>query len=1154
MKHLFKTYLLFFVAFFYSDFLAASFFFPSLVSSPEPFSFKWLTKKSDSEYTKLLKSLLSKNKKSLAVFSSIEKKQNSKRKLSREKQRLELSEKKNPKDIKRLAAIGKELLKLERLIKELQLKKESLDKEIATLDSIADIHRPLQEDLKKLGKGHHLVYDKLKGRYISEDYLSQKTRDFIKFLTRLRSPSAFLKFTNIKKNLDLANLDRLSVFCDLNMEQVLSYEAVSSYDADIDILSLSYVHSRHQVRSVELLVEANKMEDRHLRQVEKINSQESERLFKFAIDNNISLPDHMLDYFSSYGFMRREQVSQMLNIFQKVYELEHRLEPEIWDFVKSLVSDYSIRAFSYLLDKGLFKQDLLKGNCSRENLCLFARIPAKILTSYHLSAYKYTVDVMLVDEDEHSWERKYLERSRYHPRFITHLRRPLDFKAMKFFIEQQSSVLRKKSEKGIFHIPKKLSLQSLRKVNEHQLEALIFAAKSGSSKTNLINYQYIKNRAQLTLHIAASEGGVNLSPKIITLFASHFESNVASLFIREKNHILDEESIKLLKTVTRTKQSLVLSTIERALKGNITDYSQFIKLAVRVNNTTQVEVVLLMLSELVFDLLEDYLDGFSIRLQLNVLKDAINTRDEDLILKVLKNIEFVKTKAMAKLAKALILSGKDFSSLAQVYVSRESLLEKVKVLDIQKAFEKVVIDDLGSEYRESMHDVVVDNKKIDHELSENPSLHQAFMSYDDPEKLAKVLVGQKKHLCKGKDCPNFVTLSDSGYFKCPVCTMSKCYYCMSRSHKGTCADFEKRGGILESSDFTGLANFSSGLSNMCYYNSILKMLAKLIADVPSFRSFFDPQQRIVVQSMSETHDEYLRRVRVQEILWEIIQAIHAGVDIDDDGLAQKTLEFIEVFLAVLNDHEIVLDTVVGRDQHDAQRILNLLFSMLDFDKSALALHIKSVVTPNKMDPRILSQEVVDVLPVEVTSSKSAQAALDQAWESESLSGENQYYLDDEDKKVDALKIIHPVNAPDVLFLQLKRFGYNYKGGLMRPHRITRKVTVSKYLKLLRYDPDDPLVLLEELTYERVSAVLHHGQTTIESGHYTSMTWEMKENQKEVLVCHNDRSVACRPSDSRSLADLHKKAYLLAYKLVSRKPIQDESAAKRGCRPSFRFSF
>ncbi|KAJ6255648.1 ubiquitin carboxyl-terminal hydrolase [Anaeramoeba flamelloides] len=131
--------------------------------------------------------------------------------------------------------------------------------------------------------------------------------------------------------------------------------------------------------------------------------------------------------------------------------------------------------------------------------------------------------------------------------------------------------------------------------------------------------------------------------------------------------------------------------------------------------------------------------------------------------------------------------------------------------------------------------------------------------------------------------------------------------------------------------------------------------------------------------------------------------------------------------------------------------------------------------------QIISQKVENffVISLEVKNKLKLQDSLDQYFQSEFLTGENQFYSEQLKKKVDAIKKTYVSSLPNYLILHLKRFEWDYN--LMKRFKINtkfkfpQKLNFSKYFKLNTVNNQD---------YNLNGIIVHWG--TSESGHYYSL--------------------------------------------------------------------
>ena len=276
----------------------------------------------------------------------------------------------------------------------------------------------------------------------------------------------------------------------------------------------------------------------------------------------------------------------------------------------------------------------------------------------------------------------------------------------------------------------------------------------------------------------------------------------------------------------------------------------------------------------------------------------------------------------------------------------------------------------------------------------NTKLEQSINSHEKSSEVRQILSSESLLPCPTEGCSNCIRKSEHNHYSCPVCLANKCYLCGGRPHKGACSTFEQAGKQVSSESYPGFANFRSGLSNICYFNSALKMLIKLAGTVENLRIFMNPQKRPLRSRQEESPSELQNRVRLQTSLHDLIETTLAGIDVDADFMCQRIAAVFDAFEIVALHENLYLGGILREDQFDAHQILNLILRSIDFDQSPFMIELDSLVTPEGGTTRSIAQERVDILPLPLTSGNTLQSQLEQMWKAEALDEHNQYYLEE----------------------------------------------------------------------------------------------------------------------------------------------------------------
>ena len=165
------------------------------------------------------------------------------------------------------------------------------------------------------------------------------------------------------------------------------------------------------------------------------------------------------------------------------------------------------------------------------------------------------------------------------------------------------------------------------------------------------------------------------------------------------------------------------------------------------------------------------------------------------------------------------------------------------------------------------------------------------------------------------------------------------------------------------------------------------------------------------------------------------------------------------------------------------------------------------------------------IPLDIQHSSSLDDALSQYFRRERLEGENAYRCDKCKSKVPATKKFSIERSPNVLCIQLKRFGL--MGGKMSKHiQFARQLNMSKYL----FSQQSNGAAAGSLSYKFVSLINHMGPSQ-HCGHYTAIA----EASNGQLYLFDDCSVRLV---SLNVA-LSTGAYVLIYERVNSAPAQSK---------------
>jgi len=264
--------------------------------------------------------------------------------------------------------------------------------------------------------------------------------------------------------------------------------------------------------------------------------------------------------------------------------------------------------------------------------------------------------------------------------------------------------------------------------------------------------------------------------------------------------------------------------------------------------------------------------------------------------------------------------------------------------------------------------------------------------------------------------------------------------------------------------FVGIVN----QGNTCYLNSLLQCLFM----TPDFRChLFNWQWK-----GKETHGSAERNIPLQ------LQYIFARLRLSKRG-AVTTTDLTRSFF---------WDNGEAFQQHDVQELLRVLFDACSktFQKDGTEdiLNMFEGTLTDYLDcqechhPRE-KQDTFQDLSVVIQGKNSLLEALDNFIEPEILSGDNQYFCDVCQKKVDCKKGLKFKSLPMLLFIQLKRFVFDWVA--MKRNKLYNRVEYPQKVDLSKY------VNQEEgtMVYDLYGVIVHMG--TAMGGHYIAYCQELE---------------------------------------------------------------
>lgn len=357
-------------------------------------------------------------------------------------------------------------------------------------------------------------------------------------------------------------------------------------------------------------------------------------------------------------------------------------------------------------------------------------------------------------------------------------------------------------------------------------------------------------------------------------------------------------------------------------------------------------------------------------------------------------------------------------------------------------------------------------------------------------------------------------------------------------------DYSPTIGLRPVNGYVGLKNAGA----TCYMNSVIQqlfMISKIKEGVLSV------DEDLIENWLQENCTENVNRYNVQ-VLKEI-QTIFGYLEISKSQSYTPT-SFWEMF-------KLLGSSINLREQHDALEFFNSLIDSLDEAFKILRLNpiTKTVLTGTFDDQKICQdcphrysrEESFTTLSLDIRNHNSIIDSLEQYVKGDLLEGDNAYFCETCQRKVDTIKRMCIKQLPQVLTIQLKRFDYDYE----RDNAIKFNDYIE-FPRILDMKPFTSQGIIEveggspiqecgysdrtNTQYELCGIVVHSGQAN--GGHYYSyiMTrnaqgtpvW-YKFDDIEVTLCDldNDEEMKsqCFGGDNMNKPVRWWNAYMLLYK-------------------------
>lgn len=466
---------------------------------------------------------------------------------------------------------------------------------------------------------------------------------------------------------------------------------------------------------------------------------------------------------------------------------------------------------------------------------------------------------------------------------------------------------------------------------------------------------------------------------------------------------------------------------------------------------------------------------------------------------------------------SLIGENRDITGATRVVQDGQNLAAVRARLEIKNSVEFLVVslmERFGTGYKERMNPDLVNQilkRRIRH-----PHIVARISLRPDSAQIARVLEDNNLFHCADPNCIAWGKKSKD--HQCEACKLTGCVECGKRSHNHQhgCDSFQKC-GYVKPELFPGYANMQRGISNICFFNSFLKMFAMMVATSPKLKEWLAmPYQG----PLDEKWTSVAESQKLKSILFSIIDDTIAG-ETPEEGMADRQRSLMEQLhkVARIKGRAQFVEGF-GSQQRDSRVAFIEVLSAIGFEYSNMQTQISTFYRVNqlKYSSPVYEQRLFNIqLPI--ASCNSVQNCLESFFKPERR--DNFPVL--EMGNYSAFEFKGVTNRPPFLLLQLERFASESAWNKQK------RIQVNQFITISQKSPADPREEIAQLKYQLTAVVAHSGYRD-SSGHYRAFLFDPNQTKDSQPIEHNDGSVR-QANEYSWKSDIESEGYLLSYKLV-----------------------
>ncbi|NRA45552.1 MAG: hypothetical protein HRU09_11410 [Oligoflexales bacterium] len=977
--------------------------------------------------------------------------------------------------------------------------------------------------------------------------------------TSIREPQAAL--TAIELDSSLCQLEQINFLTSLSSEQVKAWKMTKIRGKEgeqISISELSHIQNPYQVRILNYLLERNSFRQTHLEDLKFINSRLLEEAYVFLMDHSEHAPEAFWEKISNIDRNWDRSPTFVIESMKLLKSRLNKIHPYLWDLMPNWNNQNSLQSLKALLAVDAIKETLSAWSLDDAEIAdLDAQVHELLLQSLkansreQMQAFQYYCSLQS-DDPFLKLEKQILTLLGFEPQMLEGINTSTKLGGLILITKQYSAFMRKKRPNDFETFPwekviKPFPFDRLNELNSNQLNAIEASVEKKKNIPSLNEFPYIDNQYKLEAFREALEVRKKLDPAVYESISSYLDVELFSLCLKHQTNPNDTMLFESFKRIPYRFRSFSKQILTDVFARKNPELNQtLLNLLTQTSSMSSIRMIKYLLDNGKEESLAEWVLKVDDETKFNVVRICFE-KFEDLPLSELSLLlPQITNHDNLILLEAVIAKGLDLRESFEKVRFSTSLGEKINTLGLTHQYWTLQLDSLLKE----VPDIIGDGERDENSQIEglDPQFEEFLQTYRESEKVRKLLNAGYLAFCKTTSCPGLTLASGDEDRYCSACDEAFCGRCGLHAHAGGCQEFSGNGHKVDSRQYPGAANFRKGLRNVCFFNSLMKLMTQLASTVPEFKEFLDPKidSEAFVKAGEHASTEYNgQRKKLKHALYRWIDHALRGCDLHDDNLAELSNEVMEPLGALLELEPGLISGVLNQDQLDSQEILSYLLSKLGFEFTDFAMKMDEETSLAEVNYTNHNQDLYSLLNVPIAGQNDLGQAVDKIWEPETLDQDN-WYRHDDGEKYETVKTRRLVSRPKLLFISQKRYVQEMGifGREMILKKLTHSVKVSESLRIPRFDSENLSEPAEELEYELVALTLHKG-SRIEAGHYIAYTVEpgpyTEESQrfgfiskkKEFpyqFVIHDDAKVKELTSMSAASNTADHEAYLLAYKL------------------------